>query len=71
MQATIDINDILSKVKQLNEEEQLTLLEKIALLIRKTAVKNKKVGLSAISGVGGAVWNDINIDKYVDEERQW
>jgi len=71
MPTALNMNDILSQVRRLDKEDQLTLLEKIALLIRRTKSKNESVKLSAISGVGSSVWSGTNIDEYVDGERQW
>ncbi|MHA4807488.1 hypothetical protein ACX0G9_05260 [Flavitalea flava] len=48
MPGSLSINSILLQVKQLDREGQLTLLEKIALLIRKTEGQN---------GNGGGVSN--------------
>lgn len=71
MNPALNINDIISQVKQLDKEEQLTLLERIALLIRKTKDKNQYARLSDISGIGSSLWSNISIDEYIDQERQW
>lgn len=71
MSATLNINDILSKVKELDKEEQLTLLERLVALIRKNETVNSPTKLSKISGIGSKVWKKTNIDDYVDQERQW
>lgn len=70
MSATLNINDILSKVKGLDKAEQLTLLERLCALIQKNnPIKTKK--LSEISGIGSEIWEKIDIDEYIDQERQW
>ena len=71
MPTALNINDILSQVKRLDKEDQLTLLKKITLLIKRTKNKNESVKLSSISGIGSSVWSSTNIDEYVDGERQW
>jgi hypothetical protein len=71
MPAAINIGDILSQVRQLNKEDQLTLLEKIILLIRKKEAKNKPANLSMLSGVGSEIWSGTNIDDYIERERRW
>jgi len=65
-----NLNDILSEVKHLNREEQLTLLERLVAIIRK---KQDLPGakLSDISGVGADLWQQVNIDKYIESEREW
>ena len=71
MSATLNINDILSKVKELDKDEQLTLLERLAALIRKNEAIKVPTKLSKISGVGSKIWKKTNIDKFIDQERQW
>lgn len=71
MSATINLNDILSKMKELDKEEQFTLLEKLVTLIRKNETVTTKAKLSTISGIGSEIWKKINIDDYIDQERQW
>jgi hypothetical protein len=73
MAASININDILAQVKQLDMEDQLTLLQKMAYLLKRRESKNiPAASLTSLSGVGSEIWyNSDNIDKYLDEERQW
>ncbi|MEO6721865.1 MAG: hypothetical protein ABIN67_15965 [Ferruginibacter sp.] len=71
MSATLNITDILSRVKELDKDEQLTLLEKLVGLIRKNGPTKSHIKLSGISGIGSKIWSETSIDKYIDEERQW
>jgi len=71
MNADLNVNDILLQVKRLDKEDQLNLLEKLALLIRKSERKENKTKLTSISGVGSSLWSNTDIDGYVDQERQW
>jgi hypothetical protein len=71
MPSALNMNDILSQVKRLNKEDQLTLLQKIALLIRKAKGEGEAPKLSSINGLGSSVWSGMNIDEYIDGERQW
>ena len=71
MNADINVNDILLQVKRLDKEDQISLLEKLALLISKSERKEIKTKLSSISGVGSSLWRNTDIDEYVDQERQW
>lgn len=71
MPATLNVNEIYSQVRQLDKEQQLTLLERLVLLIRKKEQKSDAVTLSSISGLGADLWKDVDIDKFIDEERQW
>ncbi len=71
MPATLNINEIYAQVKQLDKEQQLTLLERLVLLIRKKERQSDPVRLSSISGIGAELWKDVDINKFIDEERQW
>jgi len=71
MSASLNIYDILSKVKMLDNEEQLILLEQNVALIKKKDAQSTPTKLSIISGLGSKVWSQTNIDEYIDQERQW
>ena len=72
MPTSLNINDILSQVKRLDKEEPLNLLQRLVLLLRKTEIaKTSSLRLTFLSGLGREIWRDANIDKYIDEERQW
>jgi hypothetical protein len=73
MAASININNILSQVKQLDKEDQLTLLQRLASLLKKAeADKAAALHLTSLSGLGSEIWKSTSdIDNYIDEERQW
>jgi hypothetical protein len=73
MAASLNINDILSQVKRLDKEDQLTLLQRMAYLLkRKEPTQATSTRLMALSGMGSKIWKSADdIDKYIDEERQW
>ncbi len=71
MNANLNLSEILSQVKKLNKLEQATLLKKIASMIHGKKDSNKAARISEISGLGAPLWSDVNIDAYVDGERQW
>jgi hypothetical protein len=72
MAESININDILSQVKKLDKEDQLNLLQRLVLLLKKNEVsKNTPVNLSSLSGLGSEIWKDTDIDSYIEGERQW
>ena len=73
MAASLNINDILSQVKQLDKEDQLTLLQRMAYLLKRREVKKTTpTQLTSLSGLGSEIWKSADsIDKYIDEERQW
>jgi len=63
------VNNIISEVKHLNKEEQQNLLERLVAIIRKKDIPSLK--LSSISGIGSEIWKDVDIDKYIEDERQY
>jgi hypothetical protein len=73
MAASLNINDILSQVKQLDKEDQLMLLQRMTYLLKRRETKNTmSTRLTSLTGVGNDIWGSAeNIDKYIDEERQW
>jgi hypothetical protein len=71
MNAGLNINEILLQIKHLDKKDQLSLLEKVALLIRKSETRGNKTKLSSISGIGSSLWSKTNIGEYIDQERQW
>ena len=71
MPSSINLQDLLSKVKELDKAEQFTLLERLVALIRKQEKITPPTKLSKISGIGSKVWKNANIDEYIDVERQW
>ncbi len=72
MNAELKIDKIFSQVQKLNKAQQTSLLKKLMHLLKtdKPAV-GRRVTLADLSGLDSDVWRDIDIDKYVDEERQW
>ncbi|HJP63638.1 MAG TPA: hypothetical protein VJ844_09365 [Mucilaginibacter sp.] len=71
MNAELNLNEILSQVKKLTELEQLTLLKRIKSMLQKKEKHSKTTNLTELSGLGASVWHGVNIDQYVDNERQW
>jgi hypothetical protein len=71
MPTALNIQDILSQVRQLGKDEQYTLLERLIALVRKREDAPKAANLSSITGIGAEIWKGTDIDSYVDHERQW
>jgi hypothetical protein len=68
MATSVNINDILSQVKKLGKEDQLTLLERLVILLKKKEeAKNNSVRLTSLSGLGSEIWSSNNdIDNYIE-----
>ena len=62
---------IYEQVKHLDIADQQTLLERIALLVRKPSSVSQGAGLLSLAGLGAEIWRDENIDAYLNKERAW
>jgi hypothetical protein len=71
MNVDLNIDEILLQVKRLDKEDQLSLLEKLAFMIRKFERKQKQAKLSLLYGIGSSLRSNLDIYEYVDQERQW
>ncbi len=72
MASSLNINDIITQVRKLDKEDQITLLQRLVLLLKRTEMtKEAAVRLSSLSGLGSEMWKNTDIDNYIDEERQW
>lgn len=72
MSASENVRDIFTKVKDLNKEEQLSLLGRLVKLINKSQdTSTTKYRLIHLAGLGSEVWEGTNIEEYLDGERQW
>ena len=66
-----NLNSILSEVKKLNKADRAILLKRISTIVQKDEQPYEPAKLSQLSGLGYSLWQDVDIDKYIDEERQW
>ena len=66
-----------SDFEGLPEQLQKQILDYIQFLqekyvdINKNSKGIKKVKLSDLKGLGKNVWKDVNVEKYIESERQW
>jgi len=67
----ISIDNILDQIKQLDHLDRINILEKVVSLIKNESVEKQRVSLSSISGLGSEIWKATDIDKYIENERQW
>lgn len=66
-----NLNEILLQVNKLDKADQAILLKRITKLIKTNKSSIKSFPLTQLCGLGSSVWRGLDIDKYVDEERQW
>ncbi|MCJ8166864.1 hypothetical protein MKJ04_18615 [Pontibacter sp. E15-1] len=68
---TVNIDTILNQVRQLDYMDKINLLERVISLIKKENVVKEQVKLTSINGLGSEIWENMDLDKYVENERQW
>jgi len=62
--------DVLNRIEQLTPDEQFQLLEDLVALVRRYQVKAKpKHNVMEFSGFAKELWKDVDVEKYIDEER--
>lgn len=73
MEKSAKIEGIMSQVRQLDYETRIYLIERIVRLLKRPAksTRKNKVKLSDLNNKGSEIWQNVNIDKYVQQERQW
>jgi len=66
-----NLNEILSQVDKLDKADQAILLKRITKMIKTNRSPIKSFPLTQLCGLGSSLWQGLDIDKYIDEERQW
>jgi len=66
-----NLNAILLQVDKLDKAEQAILLKRITKMITKNSSSLGSISLTQLSGLGSSIWRGLDIDKYIDDERQW
>ena len=69
MQNTVQVERIINEIKILDYYAKLEILEKLVRLLREPAKKSKKSSLLQLEGLGKEIWQDVNVDEYIDQER--
>ncbi len=68
--STYAYREVLNQAQRLTTEEQLQLLEELAALIRRQGVtRSKKHSIMELKGLGKEIWEGVDVEKYIDEER--
>ena len=67
---TMTYQEVLSQAQQqLTPHEQLQLLSDLAAIIRQQTILEPLHDVLEFEGVGEEVWKGIDVQKYIDEER--
>ena len=61
-------NEVLTMIQKLDAEDQLQLIEELAVILRSRVTK-KKHSLLELKGLGKEIWKGMDAQEYVDGER--
>ena len=67
--STRTYDEILSRIQLLPPEDQLQLLADLALMLRNQVTAEPQHSIMELKGLGKEVWQDIDVEKYIEEER--
>ncbi len=67
--STDDYKEVLRQVQLLSFDDQLRLLEELASIIRRRLTSHPKHSFLELEGLGKKVWEGVDVEKYIDEER--
>ena len=62
-------SNLISMIQKLDTDEQLQLIEELAIIVRDKALK-KKHSIMELKGLGKEIWEGIDAQKYVNMERK-
>jgi dihydroneopterin aldolase len=61
--------EICRQVEELTPDEQLRLLEALAAIVRRRMTENPKRSILELEGLGKEIWQGIDAQAYVEQER--
>jgi hypothetical protein len=67
--STYIYDGILQQIQLLTPDEQLQLLADIAAMLRQQVTAEPQHSIMELKGLGKEVWEGIDVEKYIDEER--
>ena len=67
--ATKTYEEILSQAEDLSPDDQLQLVEQLAAKLRRQMPSAKTRRIAELKGLGKDIWQDIDVQRYIDEER--
>ncbi len=71
MSCTARIDNIMNEVSTYDVEMRILLIEKILDSIKTAGKQKHSAGLSELKGLGADLWKQIDVQKYIDEQREW
>ncbi|CAN5882508.1 hypothetical protein BH24BAC1_BH24BAC1_24090 [soil metagenome] len=71
MEREKEIEEIVARIKRLDPAGRLVVLKEITAISEQEEPKKGRRGLLSLRGLGAEIWKNIDVDKYIEEERQW
>jgi hypothetical protein len=65
-----DYEEVLAQVRRLDAEAQRRLLKDLTTLIERREVGQGQRSILELSGLGKEIWQDIDVDEYIRQERE-
>jgi len=62
-------DEVLNQAQHLTPEDQLRLVEDLVANIRRQGKARPKHSILELEGLGAEVWKGVDVEKYIDEER--
>ena len=67
---TYTYHEVLNQAQRLTPDEQLKLVEDLVANIRRQGTaRPKKHSIMELKGLGKEIWKDVDVEKYINEER--
>lgn len=60
---------VLNQVRQLSTDEQFQMLEDLAVMVRQGIMRKPQHSILELKGLGKEVWEVIDVDEYIRQER--
>lgn len=65
-----DYEAVLAQVRRLDAEAQRRLLRELTTLVERRDAGQGKRSILELSGLGKEIWQDIDVDEYIRQERE-
>jgi hypothetical protein len=70
MEATANIGQIINLISKLDFEDKINIVESVVSMLKKRE-SSTSPKLRELRGLGAEIWTDIDIEEYIQNERQW
>lgn len=67
--STYNYNEILSRIQNLPQSEQLRLLEDLAAMIRQESLLRPRRSILEFEGIGQEAWKGVDVQEFINQER--